>query len=213
MTKVKPCIILLWSRLLPVVLGKLIYLHFLLVCSFFGKRKLKCTFPKNMVAHYYLGKYLSNGNKAYKMLLVIFRRYFSRNKIDWFWLSWFHSMTTCLPKLEVSRVSTWVRVPVSCLVLITENEPIPGNLATAKTSKDFIFLNLSLHSACNNLFVFFFFPQNTYRALMALDTRHSIGWWHLVALASKDSMRILFGSFSIAGMAVDISCFAQKGDK
>lgn len=71
-------------------------------------------------------------------------------------------MTTCLPKFEFSRCSTWVRVPVSYLVLITETEPIPGNLATAKTSKDFIFLNLPIHSGCNNLFVFFFFFSTEY---------------------------------------------------
>lgn len=64
-------------------LGKVGYLHFLLVCSFyFGKRKLKRTFPRNMMTHYYFGKYLTNGNQAYKMFLIIFRRYFSRNKID-----------------------------------------------------------------------------------------------------------------------------------
>ena len=54
-----------------------------------------------------------------------------------------------------------------------ERAPVTGDLATVKAWKDFIFLNDYLHSACNNLFVFF--SQNTYRALMALDTRHSIG--------------------------------------
>lgn len=50
------------------------------------------------------------------------------------------------------------------------------------TLNNFTFLNPSLHSACNNLFFvgfIFFFSKNTYRALMALDSQHSIGWMAL----------------------------------
>lgn len=38
-----------------------------------------------------------------------------------------------------------------------EREPVTGDQASAKALKDFIFLNHSLHSACNNLFVWFCF--------------------------------------------------------
>lgn len=45
--------------------------------------------------------------------------------------------------------------------IITERGPVTGDRATASALKDFIFLNHSLHSACNNLFVFcvFFFHR------------------------------------------------------
>lgn len=50
---------------------------------------------------------------------------------------------------------------------------------------------------------------------MALDTRHSIGWMALggTGLRVVNENTVWFFFILIAGMAVDISCSAQKGDK
>lgn len=121
------------------------------------------------------------------MLIVIFRRYFNRNKIDLFSWKLFHRMTTCLPKFEVLSLSVWVLIPVGCLVgsfwrYHWEREPVTGDLATANVLKDFIFLNHSLHSACNNLFVFFFFfteyLQSSNGIRYPTFNRLDGTWWH-----------------------------------
>lgn len=128
-----------------------------------------------------LEKYLNNGNQAHKSFLIHFRWYFNRNKIGWFLLSCFHSVTPCLPNLEALSLSMWVWIPVHHLVLhiITKREPVPGDLATAKPLKDFIFLNLSLHSACNNLFVFFTeYLQSSNGIRYPTFNRLDGTWWH-----------------------------------
>lgn len=108
---------------LSVLLGQLVHPHFFFYLfsffclSFMGKGNLNVSSPK-MWEHIVLVKCLNHENQANTMLIVILKRYYNRNKMDVFWFNWFHSLTTCLLKFEVLNLSTWVRIAVSCFLLL-----------------------------------------------------------------------------------------------